>query len=139
MKRKKTKPANQPPTAGNLPENEKARRWLWIGVASFTAVIIGIWLWSFKTGMSQVRWNQTSESQLIKSGYNQINDIIDKESIQLRQEYYKTQLKRIVGEIIAETNAGSSTGSIKAGIAAASATTTTSSSPASSTANQTKK
>ena len=139
MKRKKTKPAKQPPTAGNFPENTKAKRWLWIGVVSFTAVIICIWLWSFKIGMSQVRWNQTSESRLIKSGYDQINNIIDDESSQLRQQYFKTQLKKIVGGIIAETNAGSSTGFIKTGIALESATTTASSSPASTTANQTKK
>jgi hypothetical protein len=139
MKRKKTKQAKQPPTVGNFPENTTAKRWLWIGVSSFAAFIIGIWLWSFTIGMSQVRWDQTSESQLLKSGYNQISDIIDNETIQLRQQYYKTRLKRIVGDIIAETNAGSLTGSSTAVISAAPVTTTSSSIPASSTANQTKK
>jgi hypothetical protein len=139
MKRKNKKQAKQPPTAGNFPENTKAKRWLWIGVASFTAVIIGIWLWSFKIGMLQVRWDQTSESRLIKSGYDQINNIIDDESSQLRQQYFKTQLKKIVGGIIAETNAGYPTNSIRQGDAAESVSSTTNSGPASTTANKTQK
>jgi len=139
MKRNNKKQAKQPPTVDNFPENKKARRWLWIGVTSLTAVILGFWLYSFEIGMSQVKWSKTSESLLIKSGYDQINNIIDNESSQLRQQYFKTQIKKIVSGIIAETNASSSTDSIRQGAAAGSATTTTSSSPVSTATPKTKK
>lgn len=112
-----------------MPENPQAKMWFWIGVSSITVIIFVLWAWATKISFSTFSWKKTPEAKLIEKSKENWRAVFDAQETARQSEQIKSQLKKIINKISAETDSTSSTVANSSTILTASSTLINSTTP----------
>ena len=88
--------------SANYQERQRAaRRWMWLGVISFSAIIFILWGWSLWFKFSSTNWNRGSDYSLVKNAERDLNQIFSNQTTAtLIPERDRTKLKEALRYIV---------------------------------------
>ena len=117
-----------------------ARRWMWLGVISFSAIIFILWGWSLWFKFSSTNWNRGSDYSLVKNAERDLNQIFSNQTTAtLIPERDRTQLKEALRYIVDKNFASTTLTTSSTTESAPTTTSTIASSTAPSTTTNIKK
>lgn len=90
------------------PENNSAKRLMWLSVGLFTAVILILWGWAMKINLSNLNFRKSAEGQLLQRSQAEwdrlFNDTMTEQEQVKKTKQIKDNLKQIITAIIAASS-----------------------------------
>jgi hypothetical protein len=89
------------------PANDQAaRRLMWVGVASFSLIIVFFWAWSLKLQLSSFSWQGSEDKAFLDQATTDFNQAFNNEdgsgSTELSREIDKLHIKNTLSQIMAK-------------------------------------
>ncbi len=106
-------PKKKPVTRNRTGYEPAARRWLWVGVISFAAIILLLWGWSTKLELAFLSLAKSPEGELVaKTKANWDSVFAKNKQKQTEYNFTKNQLKNIISQIFTSRTQSSATTSV---------------------------